>query len=177
MKYQRYKKNNLQNLFIVLLSILTLALINLFPFNSHYPITDMSECRLIKVIDGDTLKVDINGIEETVRLVEIDTPESVNPDESKNTYEGVLASKNVSSILKKNQILYISKDMTDRDKYGRLLRVVWIEKPLSDSPEEFINKSLNAHLVQMGYAKVVKYDDYKYHKILKSLENEYRRNK
>lgn len=40
-----------------------------------------------RVIDGDTLLVEINGNEERIRLIGVDTPESVNPDQSKNSKE------------------------------------------------------------------------------------------
>ena len=131
------------------------------------------ECAYLRAKDGDTLVVKIDNIEETLRLVEIDTPESVNPDYELNTTEGIIASNFVKSLLKEGQILYISKDMTDRDKYGRLLRLVWLEKPKNDSEEELRNKCLNAILILKGYARVVKYDDYKNQKVFRKFEKEY----
>ena len=131
------------------------------------------ECSYLRAKDGDTLVVKINDIEETIRLVEIDTPESVNPNEELNTTEGIIASNYVKSLLKDGQKLYISKDMTERDKYGRLLRLVWLEKPINDSEEELRNKCLNAILILKGYARVVKYDEYKYQKVFRKFEKEY----
>ena len=131
------------------------------------------ECTYLRAKDGDTLVVKINDIEETIRLVEIDTPESVNPNEELNTTEGIIASNYVKSLLKEGQIIYLSKDMTERDKYGRLLRLVWLEKPINDSEEELRNKCLNAILILKGYARVVKYDDYKYQKVFRKFEKEY----
>ena len=129
-------------------------------------------CSFVRAKDGDTIVVNINGTEDIVRLVEIDTPESVHPDTGKNSIEGIKASNYVKSLLSENQILYLTKDITDRDQYGRLLRLVWLEKPISDKKEELRNKCLNANLLLNGYAKVVMYDDYNYQRIFKEFEKE-----
>ena len=47
---------------------------------------------VVRVIDGDTIVVNYNGNEEKVRMIGVDTPESVHPDSSKNTEAGVSAS-------------------------------------------------------------------------------------
>ena len=133
-------------------------------------------CEYIRTIDGDTIIVKINEKEETVRLVEINTPESVHPDKDKNNTAGEKASEYTKNILDNYKILYLSKDITNKDKYGRLLRIVWLNEPLNDSEEELKNKSLNAKLLLNGYAKVVMYDDYKYHKIFKKFEKESKKN-
>ena len=48
---------------------------------------------VIRVVDGDTIVVNYNGVNETVRLIGVDTPESVHPDKSKNTDAGFAASE------------------------------------------------------------------------------------
>lgn len=155
---------------LILESIFVGTLITIENYNNSF---SYIECTYLRVKDGDTLVVKIDNIEETIRLVEIDTPESVNPDYELNTTEGIIASNYVKSLLKDGQKLYISKDMTDRDKYGRLLRLVWLEKPINDSEDELRNKCLNAILILKGYARVVKYDDYKYQKVFRKFEKEY----
>ena len=131
---------------------------------------EYEKCMYVRAKDADTLVVSINGENKIIRLVEIDAPESVHPIESMNKDIGKEASNYVKSILKYGKELYISKDMTDKDKYGRLLRVVWLEEPINDSREELIKKSLNARLLINGYAKVVVFNDYKYHQIFKEIE-------
>lgn len=131
---------------------------------------EYEKCTYVRAKDADTIVVNINGENKIIRLVEIDAPESVHPIESMNTDIGKEASNYVKSILKYGKELYISKDMTDKDKYGRLLRVVWLEEPINDSREELIKKSLNARLLINGYAKVVVFNDYKYHQIFKEIE-------
>lgn len=133
---------------------------------------DIEMCSFVRAKDGDTLVININGTEDIVRLVEIDTPESVHPNTGKNSIEGIKASNYVKSLLSENQILYLTKDITDRDQYGRLLRLVWLEKPITDKKEELRNKCLNANLLLNGYAKVVMYDDYNYQRIFKEFERE-----
>lgn len=132
---------------------------------------EYEKCTYVRAKDADTIVVNIAGEDKIVRLVEIDAPESVHPIESLNTDIGKTASEYVKSLLKEGQEIYISKDMTDRDKYGRLLRVVWLEEPINDTKEELILKSLNAKLLINGYAKVVVFKDYKYHKIFKEIES------
>ncbi len=53
--------------------------------NSDYP---YGKYKVIRVVDGDTIIVDYNGKEERVRLIGIDTPESVHPDATRNVEEG-----------------------------------------------------------------------------------------
>ena len=43
---------------------------------------------VLRVVDGDTIEIDYNGEKEKVRLIGVDTPESVHPDAEKNTDYG-----------------------------------------------------------------------------------------
>lgn len=112
---------------------------------------------LVRVVDGDTIIINQSNTEYYVRLIGINTPESVSPDESKNCEEGKIASDYLKSILKEGQVLYLQKDVSNTDKYGRLLRYVWIELPESLTVEEVMNKSLNGILIRDGYAQAVDY--------------------
>ena len=49
--------------------------------------------KVTRVIDGDTFVIDYNGTEKTIRLIGVDTPESVHPDSSKNTEAGIAAAE------------------------------------------------------------------------------------
>ena len=107
----------------------------------------------MRVVDGDTFVADVNGAEEKIRLIGVDTPESVNPDESKNTERGKEASENTKSILTKGKHVWLEADVQDEDKYDRKLRYVWLEKPSdADNREEAESKMLNAVLVKDGWA-------------------------
>ena len=81
-----------------------------------------------KVVDGDTLDVKpaTGGETMRIRLIGIDAPESVNPDESKNTDDGREASAWLKGSLPKGTRVWLVKDVSDTDKYGRYLRYVLI---------------------------------------------------
>ena len=119
---------------------------------------EFEAARVVRVVDGDTLIVNSNGVEERLRLIGVDAPESVHADESRNTEEGVAASNFVKSIVKPGQIVYLQKDTSNRDQYDRLLRYVWLEVP--DDPwniDEVKTKMLNGILVANGHAEPKRY--------------------
>lgn len=69
--------------------------------NSSYQETSatLERASVVRVVDGDTLVVDRGSGDEKVRLIGIDCPESVNPDESRNTEEGRAASDFTKSVV------------------------------------------------------------------------------
>lgn len=115
------------------------------------------EAVFVRAIDGDTIVVNItndngNLEERTVRLIGVNTPESVAPENyrTENTEEGKQASDIVKKFFEDNHIttLYLQKDVSDTDRYGRDLRYVWTEIPNdATSKEEVKNKMLNAMLL------------------------------
>lgn len=82
--------------------------------------------KVVRVVDGDTLIINIDNIEERVRLIGVDTPESVHPDEDKNTSLGVAASEFTKRILE-GRAVAIELDVQERDQYGRLLAYIYID--------------------------------------------------
>ncbi len=108
---------------------------------------------LIRVVDGDTLVVDAGDGEEKIRLIGVDTPESVNPDESKNTDFGDKASEYTKSILAGVKTVYLQYDISKEDSYGRTLAYVWLDA-VGDvsSARNVSNYMLNGMLVADGYA-------------------------
>ena len=79
----------------------------------------------MRVVDGDTIILSMNNEEKIVRLIGVDTPESVHPNESRNTQEGRQASKRLSEILD-NKEVYIEYDVDKEDDYGRTLAYVYL---------------------------------------------------
>ncbi|HBT20822.1 MAG TPA: nuclease [Peptococcaceae bacterium] len=114
-----------------------------------------------EVIDGDTIVIALNGREEKVRLIGVDTPESTIRHEP---YGKEASNYTKSKLL--GRTIYLEKDVSERDKYGRLLRYVWLEVPQNNSESEIRNKMFNAILLLGGYAQTatfppdVKYTDY-----------------
>lgn len=114
-----------------------------------------------KVVDGDTLAISINGKAETIRLIGIDTPETVDPRTTVQCF-GKEASDKTKELLT-NKKVRIEKDPSqgEQDKYGRLLAYVFREDGL------FVNK----YLVENGYAREYTYDTaYKYQAEFKAAE-------
>ncbi|WP_051276307.1 thermonuclease family protein [Desulfovirgula thermocuniculi] len=120
--------------------------------------------KVIKVVDGDTINVNIDGKDETVRLIGVDTPETHHPSQPVEPY-GPEAENFTRSQLD-GKTVYLEKDVQERDKYGRLLAYVWVDKPTEISDQEIRAKMFNARLLLDGYAQLytvspnVKYVDY-----------------
>ena len=102
---------------------------------------------LKRVVDGDTYLVDINGTETKVRLIGVDTPESVAPDNyyKENTESGSLISDIVKDYLKEGDKLTIEYDIGRTDTYGRTLAYLYF--PSGTMIQEW--------LLQNGYAQVM----------------------
>ena len=96
---------------------------------------------LLDVIDGDSIRVVIQGSIFEVRYIGIDTPE-YNSDQRQAAVEAAEENKKILS----NSLVYLFKDQSETDKYGRLLRYV-----ISN------DKFINLELVKSGHAKVKKY--------------------
>lgn len=127
--------------------------------------------KVISITDGDTIVVDINGKTEKLRFIGIDTPETHHPSKPVQ-YFGKEASDYTTKQLT-NKTIYLQKDVSDRDKYGRLLRYIWLIKPSKNEPtkEEVTANCFNAELVKNGYAHAYTYPpDVKYNEIFKELE-------
>lgn len=120
---------------------------------------NLQQAQVVRVVDGDTLKVSVPGDENaTVRLIGMDTPESVAADEARNCEEGRIASDYAKSLVAPGQTVWLSRDVSEADRYGRLLRYVWLERPDDPADEgEIAEKMLNAILVRDGYAQVKRY--------------------
>lgn len=110
--------------------------------------------RVSKVIDGDTIEVLQSGQSETVRLIGIDSPETVHPQKPVQCF-GQEASDRTRELLL-NKLVRLEEDFTqsDRDKYGRLLRYVFLPS----------GRNVNKMLIEEGYAFEYTFDSnpYKY---------------
>lgn len=73
---------------------------------------------VVNVVDGDTIKVELDNQKYTVRFVGVDTPESVHPNKEKNTKEGKIASDYTKNRLTGKNV-YLQKDVSGTDKYRK----------------------------------------------------------
>lgn len=114
-----------------------------------------------KVVDGDTIDVTISGKEERVRLLGINTPESVDPRRPVQCF-GKEASAFAKELLSGKTVrLEADQTQDDRDRYGRLLRHIFLED----------GTHVNLKLVAEGYAHEYTYERAgRYQKILKDAE-------
>ena len=99
---------------------------------------------VVKIVDGDTIKLLIDGKNTNVRLIGIDTPESVHPDSDRNVPEGKLASDHTKELVGDSE-LYIEYGTEPQDRYGRPLCYVYL-------PD---GTMLNEKIISDGYAKVL----------------------
>jgi micrococcal nuclease len=99
------------------------------------------DAKVVRVVDGDTVVVRYEGREERIRLIGVDTPETVHPNKPVEAY-GEEAKEYTKKKLEEKDI-QIEFDVKERDRYGRLLGYIWVDGLL-----------FNDELLKMGYAKV-----------------------
>ena len=109
---------------------------------------ELTEATVTKVIDGDTIWVDINGKEEKVRFIGVNCPEYTTKIEE---YGKEATEYTTNELLGKK--VYLQKDISQTDDYNRLLRYVWLEKIDTINEENIENYLFNAKLVINGYAQ------------------------
>ena len=108
-----------------------------------------------KVVDGDTFEVIIHGQSFKVRMIGIDTPETVDPRRPIGCF-GKKASEETKRLLEGKQVV-LTKDVSETDKYNRLLRYVYLS--IGDGNNLFVND----YLIRQGFAKILTYPpDVKY---------------
>ncbi len=110
--------------------------------------------RVVQVIDGDTIDVEMNGQQVRVRYVGVNTPER-----DQACYSEARAA---NSDLVRGQTVTLVRDTSDTDQYGRLLRYIYVG-------DTFVNEQL----VRDGWAEVVVYQpDSQYADAFRALEQQ-----
>lgn len=100
------------------------------------PLPEGANGRIVKVIDGDTVDVSMNGHTERVRLIGIDTPETKKPNTPIQCF-GPEASARTKELLPVGTPVLVQRDVEARDPYGRLLGYVY-----RTSDQLFVNEEL-----------------------------------
>jgi len=101
------------------------------------------QAEVVRVVDGDTVIVQTeDGEEERVRLLLIDTPESVHPTEPEQLF-GKESSEYAKEILREGDVVELEVGNPERDRYDRLLAYVWID-----------GVNFNQLMIEKGYARV-----------------------
>lgn len=137
-------------------------------------LANFTQAKITSVTDGDTVTAQAGSKSYKVRLIGVDTPETVHPSKPVSFY-----GKEASNFTKENltgRYVYLEKDVSETDKYYRSLRYVWLSLPENlayPSFEDVRDKMFNGILLREGYATLatfppdVKYLDY-FRKIAKT---------
>ena len=106
--------------------------------------------RVTRVVDGDTLKASVAGRTETVRVIGLDTPESVKPGTPVECF-ALRASAEAERLLPIGTAIRLESDPTQaaRDRYGRLLAHVWLADGTLYA-EQMIRGGFGIHYVYGG---------------------------
>ena len=133
--------------------------------NSNFLKSQNGLYKIVRVIDGDTVIVRIDGKNETLRLIGINTPETVDPRRPVECF-GIEASNKAKEILTGKSFRLEADDIVgQRDEYGRLLRYLFLED----------GTNFNKMMINEGYAYEYTFDlPYKYQDEFKQAEKEAR---
>jgi len=103
---------------------------------------ERQEAQVVRVVDGDTIVVEMEGRLYRVRYIGIDTPETHHPTEGAD-YLGYEAGDVNLGLVGEGTTIVMQRDISETDIYGRLLRYIWVGDTL-----------VNAELVRLGLARV-----------------------
>lgn len=106
---------------------------------------ERGEATVVSVTDGDTIRVRLAGVEEKVRLIGIDTPETRGPGGLRECF-GREASGRTKDLLPEGTPVRIERDVEARDRYDRLLAYVYRRED---------GLFVNLALARDGYAAVL----------------------
>lgn len=147
----RFSKRQKRNLIIAML-LLVIAVINYGTQQYNWSISGFSQAKVITPLpagtyrvvsfeDGDTIVIDMNGEKETIRMIGVDTPEVKDPRKPVQCF-GRAASEYTKKLIADNPVrLEADPENTNRDRYNRLLRYVYL-------PD---NRLVNAEIIKSGY--------------------------
>lgn len=121
---------------------------------------DVEQAKITRIIDGDTFEVLLGGVTNRVRIYRADTPETQNKQQCGGQEATDFATYVLGFNDAKDGSVYLERDKTLKDKYGRELAYVWFT--IGGQPY-----LLNHVLINNGWAADVDYGDRKYDKELK----------
>lgn len=135
---------------ILVASISFLILLATTPLAINKPVTQAvksstsylaSDYSVLKVDDGDTITIDMNGATEKVRFIGVDTPETKDPRKAVQCF-GREAAKFTNEQIRNQRVRLEADELnTNRDRYNRLLRYIYLPNGLL----------LNAEIIKQGY--------------------------
>ncbi|MBI5467037.1 MAG: thermonuclease family protein [Candidatus Kerfeldbacteria bacterium] len=154
----------IQKQLVGLVITLLLAVFGAWQLGDDDPSVATDSGNVIRVVDGDTIVVRLDGDDETVRMIGLNTPESVDPRQAVECF-GREASSRLKEILAAATVT-LEADVTqdNRDRYGRLLRYVFIDQ-----------RNINQQMIEEGYGYEYTFDQpYRYQREFRAAESEAR---
>ena len=130
---------------------------------------DLEEAEVVRLVDGDTLEVRIDGVSNRVRIYRADTPENTTEKECGGEEATAFAEFALSFNDDEDGTVFLERDKNTKDRYGRELAYVWFE--VDDTPY-----MLNHILINNGWADDVDYGDRTYDEEMKDAEAFAKRN-
>jgi len=125
--------------------VLTIPQIEIkIPLSSEINVTSKvgeDKIKVVRVVDGDTIEIEGGKV---VRYIGINTPETKDPRRGVECF-GKEAEEYNKQLVEGKEVR-LEKDVSDKDKYGRLLRYVWLD-----------DQMINEKLVASGFAQVATY--------------------
>jgi micrococcal nuclease len=141
---RRLRKKEISFVITLLLALVSLAGQHYGWFGAAKQVAEVNQPGLYTInhfVDGDTIAVNMNGKTETIRFVGVDTPETHKPNTPVQCYGPAASAYTKNTIGSGTVRLEADPDDTNRDRYGRLLRYVYL-------PD---GRLLNELLIQNGY--------------------------
>lgn len=129
---------------------------------------NLEKVTVLRVMDGDTIEIqNASGAAKKLRYIGINTPETVDPRRSPQCFGQQASARNKELVA--NKEVYLEKDVSEVDRYGRLLRYIYLD--------EVGSISVNEQLILEGFAVASKYPpDVKYQEKFAKAEVEARAN-
>lgn len=136
-------------------------------FNKKYQVSS--------VIDGDTFEVNIDKKIVRIRMIGIDTPETVDPRKPVQCFGKEASDKSKELLLGHSVTLQTDKSQSILDKYGRVLSYVYLHDSFSGNSSNISTSSIfmNEFLLKEGYAREYTYNKaYKMQKEFKKIQKD-----
>lgn len=142
MKLSRRSKRRLVTLLLALLTLLA-GYISEYNSQVRHTAVELSpgSYRVISVQDGDTIKVDMDGVEEEIRFIGVDTPETQDPRKAVQCFGHAALTYTKELIATQPVRLEADPLSSNRDRYNRLLRYVYL-------PD---GRLVQAEIIKAGY--------------------------
>ena len=129
---------------VTLLALIAVAVVLVVRGSGGSSHTTFGRAQVLRVVDGDTIRVRLDGRTERVRYIGVDTPESVKPGTPVQCFAKRASRANAALVAGRS--VKLVGDVEHRDRYGRLLAYVYRE------PD---GAFVNAQLVRDGYARTL----------------------